>query len=97
MEFAGPFEGKMILVVIDSHSKWTEAYPTDSSTSTKVIELSHMLFSQFGIPEVLVTDNGPCFVSEEFETFLSKTASSMSPLLHFTRPQTGWLSVPCKL
>lgn len=72
MDFAGPFEGKMILVVIDSHSKWIEAYPTDSSTSTKVIELSRTLFSQFGIPEVLVTDNGPCFVSEEFETFLSK-------------------------
>ena len=30
------------------------------------------LFSQFGIPEVLVKDNSPCFVSEEFETFLSK-------------------------
>ena len=72
MDLAGPFEGKMILVVINSHSKWIEAYPTDSSTSTKVIELSRTLFSQFGIPEVLVTDNGPCFVSEEFETFLSK-------------------------
>ena len=37
-----------------------------------MIELSRTLFSQFGIPEVLVTDNSPCFVSEEFETFLSK-------------------------
>lgn len=72
MDFAGPFEGKMILVVIDSHSKWIKAYPTDSSMSIKVIEMSRTLFSQFGIPEVLVTDNGPCFVSEEFETFLSK-------------------------
>ena len=72
MDFAGPFQGKMILVVIDSHSKWIEAYPTESSTSAKVIELSRTLFSQFGIPEILVTDNGPCFVSEEFETFLAK-------------------------
>lgn len=71
MDFAGPFQGKMILVVIDSHSKWIEAYPTDSTTSAKVIELSRMLFAQFGLPEVLVTDNGPCFVSDEFETFLS--------------------------
>ena len=58
MDFTGPFQGKMILVVIDSHSKWIEAYPTNSLTSTKVIELSRTLFSQFGIPEVLVTDNG---------------------------------------
>ena len=28
------------------------------------------MFSQFGLPEVLVTDNGSCFVSEKFETFL---------------------------
>ena len=72
MDFAGPFQGKVILVVIDSHSKWIEAYPTDSATSTKVIDLSRRLFTQFGIPEVLVTDNGSCFVSEEFEMFLSK-------------------------
>ena len=72
MDFAGPIQGKMILVVVDSHTKWVEAYPTDSATSSKVIELSRTLFAQFGIPEVVVTDNGPCFVSQEFETFLVK-------------------------
>ena len=70
MDFAGPFQGKMILIVIDSHSKWIEAFPTSSATSSTVIQLSRTLFSQFGLPEVLVTDNGSCFVSEEFETFL---------------------------
>ena len=72
MDFAGPFQGKMILIVIDSHSRWIEAFPTDSATSSTVIEISRGLFAQFGLPEVLVTDNGPCFVSEEFETFLAK-------------------------
>ena len=70
MDFAGPFQGKMILIVIDSHSKWIEAFPTSSTTSSTVIQLSRILFSQFGLPEVLVSDNGSCFVSEEFETFL---------------------------
>ena len=72
MDFAGPIQGKMALVVVDSHMKWVEAYPTDSATSSKVIELSRTLFAQFGIPEVVVTDNGPCFVSQEFETYLTK-------------------------
>ena len=35
-----------------------------------MIKLSRTMFAQFGIPEVVVTDNGPCFVSEEFETFM---------------------------
>ena len=72
MDFAGPFEGKMILVIIVSYSKWIEAYPTSGATSTVVVELSRTLFAQFGVPEVIVTDNGSCFVSEKFGTFLLK-------------------------
>ena len=30
MDFAEPFVGKMILVVINSHSKWIEAFPIKS-------------------------------------------------------------------
>ena len=72
MDFAGPLEGKMILVVIDSHTTWIEAYSTDSTASSKVIELSRTLFAQFGIPEVVVTGSGAGFVSEEFETYLTR-------------------------
>ena len=71
MDFAGPFQGKMILVVIDSHSKWIEAIPMDTSTSSKVVEVSRTLFSQFGIPEVLVTDNGP---ARNLKPFCQRTA-----------------------
>ena len=28
LDYAGPFEGKMILVLIDAHSKWIEAVHT---------------------------------------------------------------------
>ena len=70
LDFAGPFLGKMYLVLIDSHSKWIEAFPTSSATSSVVMEHLRTTFAQFGIPETVVTDNGPCFVSAEFESFL---------------------------
>ena len=72
LDYAGPIEGKMILVLIDAHSKWIEAMVTPTSTSTVVIEELRDKFSQFGIPETIVTDNGPCFTSAEFELFLEK-------------------------
>ena len=69
-DYAGPFEGKMILIIVDAHSKWIEAICTPGSTFTVVIDELRTLLAQFGLPETIVTDNGPCFVSSEFETFL---------------------------
>ena len=54
----------------NADSKWIEAVCTQSTTSDAVIEELSMLFAQFGIPEMIVTDNGTCFISAEFEAFL---------------------------
>ncbi len=67
LDFAGPFQGKNILVAIDAHSKWIEAICTPSIASSCVIEELRSLFAKFGLPEMVVTDNGTCFVSQEFE------------------------------
>lgn len=72
LDFAGPFQGKNILVAIDAHSKWIEAVCTKSMSSSCVIEELRSWFARFGLPEMLVTDNGTCFVSSEFEHFLHK-------------------------
>ena len=70
LDYAGPFLGHMFLILIDSHSKWIEAIPTSSSTSHTTAEELRTIFAKFGLPETVVTDNGPCFVSIEFEEFL---------------------------
>ena len=54
LDYAGPFEGKMILILIDAHSKWVEAVCTPGSTSAVVIEELRTLFAQFGLPETIV-------------------------------------------
>ena len=72
LDFLGPFEGKNLLVVIDAHSKWIEAVCTPSTSSASVIQVMRTLFAQFGVPELVVTDNGTGFVSSVFEHFLKK-------------------------
>ena len=71
LDYAGSVQGRMILVLIDAHSKWTEAIYTPNSTYTAVIEELRALFAQFGIPETVVTDNCTYFVSAEIEAFFT--------------------------
>ena len=70
LDYAGPIQGKMILILINAHSKWIEAFCTSTSTSEAVIRELRATFARFGLPETVVTDNGTCFVSSEFKAFL---------------------------
>ena len=69
-DYAGPFEGKMHLIVADAFSKWMEVIPMTSATSATTIEALHVMFATHGIPKVFVTDNGTQFTSTEFKTFI---------------------------
>ena len=59
-------------MVVDAHSKWIEGFPMNTSTSNATIEKLRIAFSAHGLPEMVVTDNGSNFVSEEFEDFLKQ-------------------------
>ncbi|CAB0007906.1 unnamed protein product [Nesidiocoris tenuis] len=62
VDYCRPFLGKYILIVVDAFSKWMCAAITSN--------LLENWFSQFGVPSVLVSDNGPQFTSEFFKNFL---------------------------
>lgn len=82
VDFAGPFMNSMFLIVIDAHSKWPEVFPMRSTTTTLTIDLLRDLFARHGIPQQLVSDNGPQFVSEEFRLFMKQNGirhSTSSP------------------
>uniref|UniRef100_A0AAV2K5K2 Gypsy retrotransposon integrase-like protein 1 n=1 Tax=Knipowitschia caucasica TaxID=637954 RepID=A0AAV2K5K2_KNICA len=70
IDYAGPFMGHMFLILMDAHSKWMDAYPVSTATSAKTIECLRKSFSSQGLPEMVVSDNGSCFVSAEFKDFM---------------------------
>ena len=70
-DLLGPLPtGESILVVIDYYSRFLEVAILKSTTSAKVIEALAPMFARFGFPFSLRTNNGPEFVSEEFEAYL---------------------------
>ena len=66
-------KGKLnFLIVVDAYSKWLEVTRIGSMTSLKTIEVLRSLFARYGIPEEVVSDNGPQLASEEFSQFLKQ-------------------------
>ena len=72
IDFAGPFQGANFLEAVDAHSKWPEVEIMGSTTTAKTIEVLRKIFARNGLPEQVVTDNGPQFVSEEFAQFVKE-------------------------
>ena len=69
----GPLPSReYVFVLVDYYSRYFEAAILTSVTSTKVIERMEKIFCTHGLPQSLKTDNGPQFVSEEFEVFLKE-------------------------
>ncbi|XP_042150746.1 uncharacterized protein K02A2.6-like [Ixodes scapularis] len=72
IDFAGPFQGKVFLLVVDAHSKWLEVIQIASMSSAAVCQRLRVLFATHGVPDTIVSDNGTAFVSQEFEEFLQR-------------------------
>ncbi|XP_065204018.1 uncharacterized protein LOC135834108 [Planococcus citri] len=66
------YEKKFYLLVVDAYSKWLEVIPMSSTTSEATIIALRNIFSRFGLPITLVSDNGPQFASTEFSKFTRK-------------------------
>ena len=62
-------EGSYLLVVIDDYSRYPEVQLLHSTSVKAVIPHLDRIFSTFGIPKVLRSDNGPPFNSAEFKQF----------------------------
>jgi hypothetical protein len=71
IDHAGPFHGKLFLIIIDSHSKWMDVHIVNSTSAETTISKLCSVFATHGLPEQLVSDNGSGFTSAEFKKFLA--------------------------
>lgn len=69
IDFAGPFKGKVYLIIVDAFSKWTEIYEMHNTSAESTIDKLRDCFARFGLPCTIISDNGKQFVSEEFINF----------------------------
>ena len=61
--------GKNYITIVDYFSDFVEVSEPEGTTSQAVIQVLKEQFSRHGIPDTVVSDNGPQFSSQEFYEF----------------------------
>ncbi|KAM7282690.1 hypothetical protein ISCGN_002814 [Ixodes scapularis] len=87
MDIVGPFEcaprnERFFVTLVDYHSKWPEVMSVHNVTTASVIDFLKSVFAREGLPEEIVTDNGPQFISREFTEFLKNQAVPLRSAPH---------------
>lgn len=85
LDFLGPINNQMFLIIVDAYSKWIECYlMSNSYGSTAVISKLCDYMSRVGVPHTLVSDNGTSFTSLEFNQFCKRNGIKhvLSPAYH---------------
>ena len=64
--------GKVYLIVVDYYSRWFKIRRLNDQSSSRVISVLKELFSTHGIPDIIVSDDGPQFSSDAFRLFTTE-------------------------
>ena len=72
MDYAGPLQDRMFLIIVDAFSKWLEIIPVKKATSSVTIDKLRGICSTHGLPDTIVTDNAAVFTSSEMKEFFSR-------------------------
>jgi transposase InsO family protein len=76
-------EKKHYLLVVDYYSRWIEIRHLPTTTSQETVKALKSIFALHGIPDIVMSDNGPQYSSETFRNFTSEygfTHVTSSPL-----------------
>ena len=94
IDFIGPFSSSFgnqyILVAVDYVSEWVEAIPTKTNYNIVVVKfLKENIFSHFGTPHAIISDNGTHFCNRAFEALYVNTLSLINYPQHIIPKPMG--------
>ena len=73
--FPNSFENQYTLVIVNYASKWVEAIPSKMNDNKVVVKLlKENIFSDFGTPQAIISDNDSHFCNRTFKSLMQKYA-----------------------
>ncbi|XP_032090813.1 uncharacterized protein K02A2.6-like, partial [Thamnophis elegans] len=89
LDFAGPFHGQNFLIVVDAYSRCVELVLMGSTTAESTVRALRRLFATHGLPDLVVSDNGPQFMSTTFQEFLAEQGIRHAPIAPYHPASNG--------
>ena len=72
VDFAGPFLGNMWILIMDAYSKWPSVVRMRNHPTTETITMAFdILFTTWGCPKTIVSDNGLSSGRSRFRTVVA--------------------------
>ena len=68
------YESKSYLLVVDYTSRFPIVREIKSMSAQHIAEHLRLIFSEYGWPDTLVSDNGPCYVAKTFTSLMKEHA-----------------------
>ena len=65
------FEGASYLLIVDYTSRILVVYKLSSITGQHAAHHCKQVFSEYGWPETLISDNGPCYTADAFTSVMN--------------------------
>ena len=85
------FEGDSYLLIVDYTSHFPIIRKLSSMTRKAIANHMQSIFSEYGWPNTLITDNGPCYTSKEFQILMqSMSVNHLTSSPHY--PQSNGLA-----